>query len=289
MSNVFPKNVIFFPFPEVVGETLGEWTPAEIRLYTELLRRAQKHTATKLHLPDFVIHDCTKLHAETIAIARRKLAKRNLIRCTKGACGVSVYELLNPLTGEALPAPVIGTRKFSGIYIHRSDGRSSRTVRRVSKVVASPPAIAPAWEELGQPRPSQSVSRTEPIREQVTDSLVSGFSEVYESVKVNKLHVASSEIPVSREVLNRGVEGKSSGDAQVKVVKREGVLVEKQNARNDAQQLVENLDSVVLRRARREPVVRRMEELFGARIRTTVDYHKPNLGSGGRDARWGNA
>jgi hypothetical protein len=203
VSNVFPKGVIFIPFPSAVAEILGDLTEAEVRLYTALLLFAQKHTATKLHLPAFLLHDYTKLHAETIAVARRKLERRNLISCTSGGSGVTVYELMNPVTYEELPTPIIGKRKFSGVYVHKGDGRSSRTTRKTPKVVASPPVIPPTWEQLNELKPIQSVSMTEPIRDSVTDRLVSCFSQVHEKEKVNKLQSSISEIPISKEVLNR--------------------------------------------------------------------------------------
>jgi hypothetical protein len=204
VSNVFKgQGVLFVPVPAVVMDVLKDMSEAEIRLYLFLLRLAQKHSAVEISSPALEVHDHTGLHSETVAIARRKLEKRNLLCCKKGVSGLTVYVLMNPLTGTALPAP----QGFKGTRAYESKGRSARTARSTPKPVENSPVVSIPWTEIGQPTTKKTcpgdgstVSAPRINRHRLTDQPSPDFSELHANT-----NTCEAPAPRSEESLKKGI------------------------------------------------------------------------------------
>jgi hypothetical protein len=218
VSNVFKgQGVLFVPVPAVVMDALKDMSEGEIRLYLFLLRLAQKHSAVEISSPALEVHDYTGLHSETVAIARRKLEKRNLLSCKKGASGLTVYMLTNPLTGTALPAP----QGFKGTRAYESRGRSARTARSTPKPVDSSPAVSIPWTEIGQPTTKKTspgdgstVSKSRINRQRLTDQPLPDFSELHANTKTCEVLTARSEESLKKGISELGGARKSQRPGQ---------------------------------------------------------------------------
>lgn len=107
MGNVLRDQGTFFSIPAEFVESgcLRDISPSAVRLYVGLYYFAQKHSAVRLEFSNAELQRHAGLDTKSIQTARTQLRDRKLIRTLKGALGVYTYILLNPTTGEPLPAP----------------------------------------------------------------------------------------------------------------------------------------------------------------------------------------
>ncbi len=262
MSNIFAnQSLLFVPLPRVVAEVWSEMSWAEQRLYVCLLLFAEKHSAAELHLPAFVISDYTKLHAETIPIARKALEQRGYIRSKKGFQGVTVYQVLNPISKHELPPLKQEKKQFSGVYVYKTAGRSARSKRNTPHIPQSPVLLPPSWNEIGQsnpsPQSSQSVSIPSPIRQDVTDQTDSSFSKATENKQVNDVQTATSEKALKKGILKKG---------QNKERDISNIETEKDGTDTQTRTMTGPLEHIA-----KDPIVAALHEMFDAKIVDVVD------------------
>jgi len=283
MSNVFAKEgVLFVPVPKVAAELWADMTWAESRLYMCLLLFAHVHTAAELHIPTRVISDYTKLHAETILIARKGLEKRGYIHCSRGFQGVTTYHVLNPLNGKELAPQKIGSQQFSGVFKYdaksaggvseRSRREAQRSIRQVrqanhrsmspSRDEIWPEDAGPKVTDLTGSKPSQSVSTTKQIRKDLSDRLGFLFLDDVEKAKVNDVPNSRSEKPSEEKDLKGNMKGQGTSSTAAMTEERGSEI---------AAALAENSGA------------RRLAEMFGAKVVGVVDHKTgATAGDGGQ-------
>jgi hypothetical protein len=206
VSNVFQK-MLFYTKPRAFYEDghLVRLSGSAVKLYDLLCALAQRHSAVRIEVPAYAIFDFTGMHSSVVLSARRELADAKLISTKKGAHGTTIYFLLDPRSGEPLPAP----EHHRGHYRYEASpwhtARTTRAAWRTGPKIEIP-AKTPPWDEVG----------TLSDHRNSVSTLPKSSDDVTEKRKPHRAETADSQLdsPASRTSLKTISERGSLKDAE---------------------------------------------------------------------------
>jgi hypothetical protein len=258
----------FFSCPSALYDALliDKLSGAGMKLVCLLYRLGQKHSAVVIELPDAEAAELTGMDRESMIRARKEIVNAGLVTCSATIGRFKAYTILNPETKQPLPKPSqdrLGVRRYT------------RTGKKIARTAAESAGSSDTQTDVEHVGSSDTQCRIVP--HPLSDCPPHTQAEVPENAVTFSVDVSL------KDSLNGNSEQHHRSDPY-EVAERESIETEhlvpwseigfeNSSRKSSAARFeIQPRTYAELRAcAEAEPIVRKLREKFGARIRAVVD------------------